>query len=187
MELSMASARVRHDEALDRKDAVHLFSDELPIYRLVHSWLLEQKLEDDMAAFEAYQSAPELIGKRRRTSLGGVDVEPKSILGTHVGDRGKGLDRTGSDCTRRSDDSNRSEPHGEVGVDSRPQSSSSVALGATSLGRLRSFPGRSPRRWCWQSCPVGWRRGDVQHLVVGMERSEVQWHINPELLAHPGD
>ena len=57
MELSMVSARARHDEALGRKDAVHLFSDELPIYRLVHSWLLEQKLEDDLASFEPFKSA----------------------------------------------------------------------------------------------------------------------------------
>ena len=45
MELSMVSARARHDDTLGRKDAVHLFSDELPFYRLVHSWLLEQKLD----------------------------------------------------------------------------------------------------------------------------------------------
>ena len=57
MELSMASARVRHDEALGRTDAVHLFSDELPIYRLVESWLLEQKLHDDMSVFEQYQAS----------------------------------------------------------------------------------------------------------------------------------
>lgn len=57
MELSMASARVRHDEALGRADAVHIFSDELPLYRLVESWLLEQKLDDDMSAFEQYRTA----------------------------------------------------------------------------------------------------------------------------------
>ena len=57
MELSMVSARVRHNEALSRRDAVHLFSDELPVYRLVHSWLLEQKLEDDLVPFESFQSA----------------------------------------------------------------------------------------------------------------------------------
>ena len=57
MELSMASARSRHNEALGRPDAVHLFSDELPLYRLVQSWLLEQKLEDDMSVFEVYQTA----------------------------------------------------------------------------------------------------------------------------------
>ncbi len=64
MELSMVSARARHDEALQRSDAVHLFSDELPLYRLVESWLLEQKLDDDMSVFEPYQLATteELLG-----------------------------------------------------------------------------------------------------------------------------
>ena len=57
MELSMLSARARHDEALGRKDAVHLFSDELPFYRLVHSWLLERKLEDDLSAFDPFSTA----------------------------------------------------------------------------------------------------------------------------------
>jgi len=57
MELSMASAQTRHDEALRRSDAVCLFSDELPLHRLVESWLLEQKLDDDMSAFERYQRA----------------------------------------------------------------------------------------------------------------------------------
>ena len=57
MELSMLSARVRHDEALGRADAVHLFSDELPFFRLAQSWLLERKLEDDVGPFEAFASA----------------------------------------------------------------------------------------------------------------------------------
>lgn len=57
MELSMVSARARHEEALGRKDAIHLFSDEIPFYRLVHSWLLEQKLEDDLTPFEPFQNA----------------------------------------------------------------------------------------------------------------------------------
>lgn len=57
MELSMVSARARHDEALGRRDAVHLFSDELPFYRLVHSWLLEQKLDDDLTPFDFYREA----------------------------------------------------------------------------------------------------------------------------------
>lgn len=57
MELSMLSARARHEEALGRKDAVHLFSDELPFYRLVHSWLLERKLEDDLSPFDSFRTA----------------------------------------------------------------------------------------------------------------------------------
>lgn len=57
MELSMLSARVRHDEALGRADAVHIFSDELPFFRLAQSWLLERKLEDDVSPFDAFGSA----------------------------------------------------------------------------------------------------------------------------------
>jgi hypothetical protein len=57
MELSMVSARARHDETLGRKDAVHLFSDELPFYRLTQSWLLERKLEDDLTPFEPFRTA----------------------------------------------------------------------------------------------------------------------------------
>lgn len=57
MELSMVSARARHDETLGRKDAVHLYSDELPFYRLTQSWLLERKLEDDLTPFEPFRTA----------------------------------------------------------------------------------------------------------------------------------
>lgn len=52
----MASARVRHDEALGRPDAVHLFSDQIPVYRMAHAWLLEQKLEDDLSSFEEFRT-----------------------------------------------------------------------------------------------------------------------------------
>jgi hypothetical protein len=57
MELSILSARVRHEEALRRRDAVHLFSDELPFFRLAHSWLLERKLDDDLTPFEFHRAA----------------------------------------------------------------------------------------------------------------------------------
>lgn len=65
MELSMVSARARHDDTVGRKDAAHLFSDELPFFRLVHSWLLEQKLEDDLSPFEPFRTAgtEDLIGR----------------------------------------------------------------------------------------------------------------------------
>lgn len=79
MELSMASARVRHDEALQRSDAVHLFSDELPVYRVVQAWLLEQKLEDDMTAFEPFRTS---------TTDRLLDVLPSRTEGEH---RGGGL------------------------------------------------------------------------------------------------
>ena len=53
----MISARARHNEALRRKDAVHLFSDELPFFRLVEAWLLEQKLDDDLSSLEGFRTA----------------------------------------------------------------------------------------------------------------------------------
>lgn len=77
MELSMVSARARHDETLGRKDAVHLFSDELPFFRLTQSWLLERKLEDDLTPFAPFRTAstgelldrlPEPPGVERRAS-----------------------------------------------------------------------------------------------------------------------
>ena len=95
MELSMVSARARHEDTLGRKDAVHLFSDELPFYRLTQSWLLEQKLEDDLAPFERFRTAstddllgrlPEPTGGERRASglyLGNVtrdDIEDEGRL-----------------------------------------------------------------------------------------------------------
>lgn len=95
MELSMVSARARHDETLGRKDAVHLFSDELPFYRLTQSWLLERKLEDDLTPFEPFRTAstgelldrlPEPPEAERRASglhLGNItrnDVEDEATL-----------------------------------------------------------------------------------------------------------
>jgi hypothetical protein len=47
VELAMESARIRHDVALDRPTALHLFSDYLPFHRLLRAWLIERKLERD--------------------------------------------------------------------------------------------------------------------------------------------
>jgi hypothetical protein len=49
LELAMESARIRHDAALDRPSAIHLFSDYLPFHRQLRSWLVERKLEKDTA------------------------------------------------------------------------------------------------------------------------------------------
>jgi hypothetical protein len=43
LELAVLSAAFRHDEALSRPSAVHLFSDQLPFKRLALHWLAEQK------------------------------------------------------------------------------------------------------------------------------------------------
>ena len=92
MELSMLSARARHDEALGRKSAVHLFSDELPFYRLVHSWLLERKLEDDLSAFDPFRTASTDDLINRLPSLPVVERRASGLyLGTvsrdEIGDR----------------------------------------------------------------------------------------------------
>lgn len=47
LELAMESARIRHDAALGRATAVHIFSDYLPFHRHLTSWLIERKLERD--------------------------------------------------------------------------------------------------------------------------------------------
>ena len=47
LELAMESARIRHDAALRRPTAVHVFSDYLPFHRHLTSWLIERKLERD--------------------------------------------------------------------------------------------------------------------------------------------
>lgn len=49
VELAMESARVRHEQLLDRTTAVHVFSDYLPYHRLLRNWLIERKLERDFA------------------------------------------------------------------------------------------------------------------------------------------
>jgi len=45
LELDVISAARRHEEALGRPTALHLFSDQLPYKRLALSWLAAQKLE----------------------------------------------------------------------------------------------------------------------------------------------
>lgn len=48
VELAMESARVRHEQLLERTTAVHIFSDYLPFHRLLRNWLIERKLERDL-------------------------------------------------------------------------------------------------------------------------------------------
>ena len=45
----MESARIRHEGVLERSSAIHLFSDHLPFRQLLRSWLIERKLERDLA------------------------------------------------------------------------------------------------------------------------------------------
>lgn len=45
LQLDVVSAARRHDEALGRLTAIHLFSDQLPFKRQTMEWLVAQKLE----------------------------------------------------------------------------------------------------------------------------------------------
>ena len=56
-ELAMESARIRHDIALGRPTAIHLFSDYLPYHRLLRSWLIERKLERDLEPLDWLRGA----------------------------------------------------------------------------------------------------------------------------------
>jgi hypothetical protein len=47
MELAMESARIRHNMALGRPTAVHLFSDYLPFHRELKARLIQRKLDRD--------------------------------------------------------------------------------------------------------------------------------------------
>ena len=46
IELDIAAARNRHDEIIERSNAVHLFSDNWPVRRWASSWVAEQKTAD---------------------------------------------------------------------------------------------------------------------------------------------
>lgn len=83
VELAMESARVRHEQLLERSTQVHLFSDYLPFHRLLRDWLIERKLERDFEPLRWLSSAPtdELKGNLPPA----VDGE-KRASGLHVGE-----------------------------------------------------------------------------------------------------
>jgi hypothetical protein len=47
VELDLASATNRHNAAINRPNAVHLFSDRWPVRRWTTAWVAEQKTEDE--------------------------------------------------------------------------------------------------------------------------------------------
>lgn len=53
VELDIAAARNRHDEIIDRPNAIHLFSDNWPVRRWTSAWVAEQKTADPPDAFFA--------------------------------------------------------------------------------------------------------------------------------------
>lgn len=56
LELAMESARVRHEQLLERSTQVHLLSDYLPFHRQLRDWLIERKLERDFKPLEWLRS-----------------------------------------------------------------------------------------------------------------------------------
>lgn len=58
VELDLASAANRHNDIIDRPNAVHLFSDRWPVRRWTAAWVAEQKTEDQPSAiFEQLETA----------------------------------------------------------------------------------------------------------------------------------
>jgi hypothetical protein len=83
LELAMESARIRHDVALGRPTAIHLFSDYLPLHQVVRSWLIERKLERDMDPL-LWLPVAELDGLRSR--LGSPTKGERRGDGLYVGE-----------------------------------------------------------------------------------------------------
>ena len=58
VELDLASAANRHNDIIDRPNAVHLFSDRWPVRRWAAAWVAEQKTEDEPSEiFEQLETA----------------------------------------------------------------------------------------------------------------------------------
>lgn len=58
VELDLASAANRHNDAIDRPNAVHLFSDRWPVRRWTAAWVAEQKTEEEPSEiFELLETA----------------------------------------------------------------------------------------------------------------------------------
>lgn len=83
-ELDVAAARNRHNEVIERRNAVHLFSDNWPVRRWASAWVAEQKTADPADEFlEALETiATEEIVDRLRT---GGATTPASGQALRVG------------------------------------------------------------------------------------------------------
>ena len=70
VELDLASAANRHNDVIDRPNAVHLFSDRWPVRRWTAAWVAEQKTEDEPSEiFEQLETATlDAIEARLRTN-----------------------------------------------------------------------------------------------------------------------
>ena len=97
IELAMESARRRHEGALGRPTALHVFSDYLPFHGVLRSWLIERKLQRDFAALEWLRRtsseelrsllAGDVKGERRAGGLYLGDVQREELDAPGVGSR----------------------------------------------------------------------------------------------------
>jgi hypothetical protein len=83
VELAMESSRVRHNMALNRPTAVHLFSDYLPFHRELRAWLIQRKLDKD---FEPLAWLPDASVGQLRANLGAPTAGERRGDGIYLGD-----------------------------------------------------------------------------------------------------
>lgn len=83
VELAMESSRIRHNMALNRPTAVHLFSDYLPFHRELRAWLIQRKLCKD---FEPLAWLPGASVDQLRMNLGSPAASERRGEGIYLGD-----------------------------------------------------------------------------------------------------
>ena len=82
IEIDIAAASNRHNEIIDRRNAVHLFSDNWPVRRWASAWVAEQKTaESPDPLFEGLEtvSVEELV-----STLGATDAKVPRVDGRAV-------------------------------------------------------------------------------------------------------
>ena len=81
IELDIAAARNRHDEIIDRRNAVHLFSDNWPVRRWTSAWVAEQKTANPPDPFfeELETITAEEIADLLRQGRAGASVDQKAV------------------------------------------------------------------------------------------------------------
>lgn len=86
IELDIAAARNRHDEVIERRNAVHLFSDNWPVRRWASAWVAEQKTADtvdpifeELESISASDIAAELQGPKLASTIEGSAVRLGSV------------------------------------------------------------------------------------------------------------
>lgn len=80
-ELDLAAARHRHDEVIERRNAVHLFSDNWPVRRWASAWVAEQKTKDPPDLY--FETLETLSAEEITERLRGPDLKA-TISGTAV-------------------------------------------------------------------------------------------------------